>query len=151
MSASKRWPTNLSAEGAALMAARRNPPKDVDPLQQEMQGVIGEGATLSGEIHLEGGYRVDGRVAGRLSCSATVIVGPPGVLEIEELHAGSLVVAGEVRGNLQIRDRLEVSPGGRVYANVALGGPGFVLAKGAIFEGTLSMQPPEETQPSEEG
>ena len=131
--------------------AKRNPPKDVDPLQQEMQGVIGEGATLSGEIHLEGGYRVDGHVAGRLSCGATVIVGPPGVLETEELHAASLVVAGEVRGNLRIRDRLEVSPGGRVYANVALGGPGLVLAKGAIFEGTLYMEPPEDTQRSEEG
>lgn len=130
--------------------ARKNPPKDVDPLDQEMQGVIGEGATLSGEIHLEGGYRVDGRLTGRLSCSATVIVGPPGVLEIEELHADSLVVAGEVRGNLRIRDRLEISPGGRVYANVALEGPGLVLAKGAVFEGTLYMNPPQDTQTTEE-
>ena len=79
---------------------RKNHPKEVDPLQQEMQGVIGEGAALSGELHLEGGYRVDGRIAGRVNCTGTLIVGPPGYLDTEELHAGSLVVAGEVRGNL---------------------------------------------------
>jgi cytoskeletal protein CcmA (bactofilin family) len=132
------------------MARKNHPPKEVDPLQQEMQGLIGEGAALSGELHLEGGYRVDGRIAGRVSCTATLIVGPPGLLDTEELHAGSLVVAGEVRGNLRIQDRLEISPGGKVYANVALGGPGFVLAPGAIFEGTLYMNPPEDTQTREE-
>jgi len=130
--------------------ARGNRPEEVDPLQQEMQGVIGEGAALSGELHLEGGYRVDGRLAGRVACTATLIVGPPGYLDTEELHAGGLVVAGEVRGNLRIQDRLEISPGGKVYANVALGGPGFVMAKGAIFEGTLYMNPPEDTQTEEE-
>jgi cytoskeletal protein CcmA (bactofilin family) len=130
--------------------AGKNHPKEVDPLQQEMQGVIGEGAALSGDLHLEGGYRVDGRIAGRVTCTATLIVGPPGYLDTEELHAGSLVVAGEVRGNLRIQDRLEISSGGEVYANVALGGPGFAMEKGAVFEGTLSMNPPENTQTEED-
>ena len=129
---------------------RKNHPKEVDPLQQEMQGVIGEGAALSGELHLEGGYRVDGRIAGRVTCTATLIVGPPGYLDTEELHAGSLVVAGEVRGNLRLQDRLEISSGGEVYANVALGGPGFVMEKGAIFESTLYMNPPQDTQTEED-
>ena len=123
------------AQGTSM--ARR---EDRDPLLQEMQGLIGEGTTLTGECHFDGGYRVDGKIQGRLSCSSTLIVGPPGHLEIEELHAGSLVVSGAVEGTLHIKDRLEISKGGRVCGNVTLGAPGFVLARGAVFEGTIVMK-----------
>ena len=120
------------------MMARR---EDRDPLLQEMQGVIGEGTTLTGEFHFDGGYRVDGKIQGRLTCSSTLIVGPPGRLETEELHACSLVVSGTVEGTLHVKDRMEISKGGRVRGNVTLGAPGFVLAPGAVFEGTIAMKP----------
>ena len=113
-----------------------------DPLLQEMHGVIGEGTTLAGEFHFDGGYRIDGKISGRLSCTSTLIVGPRGRLEIDELHAASLVVGGTVEGTLHLRDRLEISEGGRVRANVTLGAPGFVLAPGGVFEGTIVMKPP---------
>ena len=115
--------------------------EDRDPLLQEMQGLIGEGTTLAGEFHLDGGYRVDGKIQGRLSCSSTLIVGPPGRLEIDELHAGSLVVSGIVEGTLHVKDRLEISEGGRVRGAVTLEAPGFVLAPGGVFEGTIIMKP----------
>lgn len=114
--------------------------EEIDPLREEMQGLIGEGTSLSGECHLHGGYRVDGRITGRLSCSSTLIVGPSGQVEVEELHAGSLVVSGSVEGALHVRDRLEIAEGGRVRGRVTLASPGFVLARGATFEGTIVMR-----------
>lgn len=111
-----------------------------DPLRQEMNGFIGEGTTLEGDLRFEGGYRVDGRISGRLTSSAAVIVGPPGEIDAEELRAGSLLVSGSVRGRLLVHDRLEILPGGRVVGSVTLAGPGFVMAPGAIFEGTLEME-----------
>jgi cytoskeletal protein CcmA (bactofilin family) len=115
--------------------------KDPDPVR-DMQGMIGEGTALAGEFHFKGGYRIDGKIEGRVSCSSTVIVGPPGRLEIDELRAGSLVVSGSVEGTLHLRDRLEISEGGRVHGNVTLGAPAFVLAPGGVFDGTITIKPP---------
>jgi len=117
--------------------ARRD---EIDPLRADMQGLIGEGTSLSGEFHFQGGYRVDGKISGRLSCSSTLIVGPPGRLELDELHAGSLVVSGSVEGTLHVHDRLEIAEGGRVRGRVTLASPGFVLARGASFDGTIVMR-----------
>jgi cytoskeletal protein CcmA (bactofilin family) len=114
--------------------------KQLDPLNVEMQGLIGEGTTLSGELAFQGAYRVDGRITGRVSCSSTLVVGPPGRLEIEELRAASLVVSGSVEGTIEVQDRLEVADGGRVRGRVTLGSPGLVLARGASFEGTIVMR-----------
>ena len=111
-----------------------------DPLSFEMQGLIGEGTTLSGELDFRGAYRVDGRIVGRVSCSSTLVVGPPGRLEIDELRAASLVVSGSVEGTIELRDRLEIAEGGRVRGRVTLASPGFVLARGASFEGTIVMR-----------
>jgi len=116
--------------------------EEIDPLRADMQGLIGEGTSLSGEFHFQGGYRVDGKITGRLSCSSTLIVGPPGRLETEELHAASLVVSGSVEGTLHVRDRLEIAEGGSVRGRITLASPGFVLARGASFEGTIVMRTP---------
>jgi len=114
--------------------------EQLDPLSVEMQGLIGEGTTLSGEFDFRGAYRIDGRIAGRVSCSSTLVVGPPGRLEIEELRAASLVVSGSVEGTIEVKDRLEIADGGRVRGRVTLSSPGLVLARGASFEGTIVMR-----------
>ena len=107
--------------------------------QQEIQGFIGEGTCLSGEFVLSGGYRVDGRVTGKLTSSSTLIVGPEGEVEAVELRVSSLVVRGLVRGTLHVENRLEIHDGGKVYGSVTLSKPEFVMAPGAWFEGRLVM------------
>lgn len=106
----------------------------------DIQGFLAEGDCLSGNIDLRGGFRVDGKVIGKVTSPALLIVGPSGTIEAEELHVAALSVSGVVRGNLEIDERLEVHPGGKVYGRVRIARPGLVVAPGGILEATLEME-----------
>jgi len=107
--------------------------------QHEIQGFIAEGTVLAGELVLEGGYRVDGRVVGKLTSTSTLIVGPQGEIEAEDLRVSTLLVSGIVRGTLYVEERLEIHRGGKVYGTVTLSKPGLVVDPGGAFEGKLLM------------
>jgi cytoskeletal protein CcmA (bactofilin family) len=110
------------------------------PRDGDILGFLAEGNTLTGDLTLRGGFRVDGRVVGRITSPAALIVGPSGVIEAEELHVSTLSVSGTVRGNLEVEDRLEVHAGGKVYGRVRLAKPGLVVAPGGLLEATLEME-----------
>jgi len=103
----------------------------------EIVGFIGEGTVFTGDLVLEGGARVDGKVVGRVKAPALLVVGPSGEIEAEELQAYRLTVCGVVRGKLIVQDRLEVQSGGRVTGHVVMEKEGLVVAPGGIFEGTV--------------
>jgi len=107
---------------------------------QDIEGFIAEGTSMSGELVLSGGFRIDGRIAGQVRSDATLIVGPPGEIDADELHAPNLLVSGVVRGNLKVDDRLEIQPGGKVYGEVTMLKPGLVVLPGGLFEGTVHMK-----------
>ncbi len=122
------------------MFRRKSTEPQEDPVRpRDILGFIGEGNSLTGDLVLNGGFRVDGRIQGRISSSSTLIVGPPGVVESEELKVQSLSVSGIVRGRLEVQERLEIRRGGRVCGEVALGRPGLFMEPGAILEATVTM------------
>lgn len=109
----------------------------------DILGFLAEGDSLHGSLELQAGFRVDGRVFGKVTSPAMLIVGPTGVVEAETLHVAALSVSGVVRGNLEIDERLEVQPGGKVYGHVRMAKPGLVVAPGGIVEATVEMEKPE--------
>ena len=109
-----------------------------DPAESsEIVGFIGEGTVFTGDLMLEGGARVDGKVVGRVNAPALLVVGPSGEIEAEELRAFRLTVCGTVRGKIFVQDRLEVQDGGRVSGHVVMEKEGLVVAPGGIFEGAV--------------
>ena len=112
-------------------------------LDADIQGFLADGDCLTGNVELQGGFRVDGRVVGKITSPALLIVGPTGFIEAEELRVASLSVSGVVRGDIQVDERLEVHPGGRVYGRVRLAKPGLLVAPGGILEATLEMEKQE--------
>ena len=117
---------------------RSRPPRE-QSMQADLLGILGEGTTLEGNLELRGGYRVDGRVVGRISSPSMLIVGPSGEVEVEDLRVGSLTVSGIVRGNLRIEDRLEITSGGRVYGKVTLLSAGLVILPGGLLDAAIEM------------
>lgn len=109
------------------------------PLESEIVGFIGEGTRLDGKLELHGGFRVDGRVSGTVTTPAALVVGPTGEIDVDKLEAASLSVSGLVRGRIEVRERLEIHPGGRVQGHVTLAEPGLVVAPGGMLEATLDM------------
>ena len=108
-----------------------------DPI--EFQGFLGEGSSLEGDLRLEGPFRLDGRVAGRVVATSALVIGPPGRVEAITLEADSLVVAGTVSGDLEVARRLEILPGGSVRGRVRMARPGLTVHPGGRMEGEVDM------------
>jgi cytoskeletal protein CcmA (bactofilin family) len=105
----------------------------------DFRGFLGEGSSLEGDLRFEGPFRIDGRVAGRVVATAGLWIGPLGEVEVTSLEAETLVVAGTVRGSLQVSRRLEVLPGGTVLGQVRLKCPGLTVHPGGRIEGDLDV------------
>lgn len=103
----------------------------------EIVGFIGEGTVFTGDLVLEGGARIDGRIVGRVTAPSDLVVGPTGEIEAEELKACRLTVCGLVSGKIIVQERLEVQAGGRVRGHIVMESEGLVVAPGGMFEGNV--------------
>ena len=103
----------------------------------DIVSLIGEGTVFTGDLVLQGGARIDGRVVGRITAHALLIVGPTADIEAQELRATRLTVCGTVRGRLVVDERLEIQPGGRVVGQIVMEREGLVVAPGGVFEGAV--------------
>lgn len=106
---------------------------------EEILGFLGEGTVLEGDLNLQGGFRVDGKIHGRVRTEATLVVGPKGEIVGEEIRASEVTVSGMIKGNLHVSRRLDILSGGRVLGHVVLGRRALRIDSGGLFEGTVSM------------
>jgi cytoskeletal protein CcmA (bactofilin family) len=79
---------------------------------------------------------IDGVVQGTISTGQNIAIGKNAQIEAN-IKAGSVVVAGRVKGNIIAKDRLELTPGSRVDGDVTT--KTLVVAEGAILNGKCSM------------
>jgi cytoskeletal protein CcmA (bactofilin family) len=103
----------------------------------DIVSLIGEGTVFTGDLVLKGGARIDGKVVGRLTAHALLIVGPSGEIDAQELHATHVTVCGSVRGKLVVTERLEIQEGGRVSGQVVMEKKGLIISPGGTFEGAV--------------
>lgn len=97
---------------------------------------LGAGAEFEGKLVLSGAVRIDGIFKGEIKGSGTLIVGESARVE-SSLSVDAVVVYGEVRGTLDIRERLEIGAPGRVFGTIAT--PVLMVEKGGLFEGECRM------------
>lgn len=99
---------------------------------------------VEGDIHFEGGLRVDGQVFGNLSgnASSTLIVSDQARLE-GEVRASLAVINGTVKGSVHTTERLELQSKARITGDVHY--RTLEMHPGAVVEGRLVHQGEEET------
>lgn len=105
----------------------------------ELNGFLDAGSELQGTLRFEQTFRIEGRFAGEVDSEGDLVVAGRGEAE-GEIRVGRLVVAGTVRGRVVASRRVEVSPGGRLLAEVET--PCLVVADGARLEGPCRMLRP---------
>lgn len=105
----------------------------------EISGFIGDGTTLVGEIHFKEAFRIDGKIKGKIVSEDMLIIGSKGDVEAD-VDVGILSVSGTIRGSVRVRERLEIHPCGKIYGNITLEKPNFVIEKGGVFEGKVDMK-----------
>jgi|GEM_PF-3777292 len=98
--------------------------------------VIAAGMELSGPVSSSGVLEINGYVRGDILHNGRVIVGSTGLCE-GRIQSVELTVAGEVRGDAFVRDRLELQAGGRLIGDAVC--DRLEIKPGAVFQGMSRM------------
>ena len=117
-------------EGQPPPAARKHSERDV--------AHIGPSVVIKGELHGNEDLTVDGVVEGTIVLREHVLtIGPHGRIKAQVL-ANSVVVLGEVTGDVTASELIDIREGGAVDGDLAA--PRVAIAAGAHFCGRVDMQ-----------
>ena len=121
------------------MFRRRNGKTDANVKREDLTAFIDEGTEIEGKYNFSGVVMLNGKLSGEIAAAESLIIGDKGVIHAS-IRAASVVVSGEVVGNIMASERIELRNASRVTGN--LEAPVIVVDEGALFEGQFRMTGP---------
>ncbi len=89
----------------------------VNPGNQDFQTVLGPDATFKGELTYEKGMRLHGRIEGKVTTAGRLHIAKEAKMQAD-VDAGSVIVEGDVQGNLTANDRIEMKQTARYQGDL---------------------------------
>ena len=131
-------PTNDAAAVAAPAAATQATRPDPITSQTGRDVVnIGKSVVIKGELNGSEDLTIEGHVEGKIELRDHVLtIGPNGKIKAE-LFAKSVVVLGEVIGNVSATEKVDIRENGSVEGDIT--SPRVAIAEGAHFRGSVDM------------
>jgi cytoskeletal protein CcmA (bactofilin family) len=133
-------PTVPQSSGAAPAAA----PQPVtatqpDSRRNERDVVnIGKSVVIKGELNGSEDLTIEGQVEGKIELKDHALtIGPNGKIKAQ-VFAKSVIVLGEVNGNVTASEKVDIRDGGSVDGDIV--SPRVAIAEGAHFRGSVDMQ-----------
>jgi cytoskeletal protein CcmA (bactofilin family) len=116
--------------------------KNTEPLfstesdRMQRDTVIGSGTLIEGTISSKENVCIDGLFKGKILSEGKVVIGETGKVEAD-INADTILMCGEVHGNIVATTKLEISSHGKLKGNIKTGS--LIIAEGVIFEGNCQM------------
>ena len=108
------------------------------PNRAETMLNIGKSVLIKGELSVDEDVMVEGRVEGTIHLHNHVLtIGPGGRIDAQ-VFAKSVIVLGEVTGNVTASDKVDIRDAGSVDGDII--SPRVAIAEGAHFRGSVDMQ-----------
>lgn len=98
--------------------------------------LLGEGAEFEGKLTFKGTVRIDARFTGSITTDDVLVVGEHARIDAE-IACGTVIVDGQVNGNIRAKSAVELHPPARVHGNVET--PSLSVEKGAVLQGEVKM------------
>jgi cytoskeletal protein CcmA (bactofilin family) len=98
--------------------------------------LLAKGVLLTGEIHVEGTVRIDGRLDGKLQTKGQVIVGEDGLVE-GTITAGTLICSGRIKATVTVTERVQLLKTAMLIGEVHT--PVLIMEEGAKIQGVTDM------------
>ena len=110
-----------------------------EPIRQERVVVnIGKSVVIKGELSGSEDLTIEGQVDGKIELRQNVLtIGPNGKIKAQVV-AKTVVVEGQVQGNVTATERIDIRDKGSVEGD--LSAPRVAIADGAHFRGSIDMQ-----------
>lgn len=99
---------------------------------------IGKSVIIKGELSGSEDLTIEGQVDGKIELRQNVLtIGPNGRIKAQ-VFAKSVVILGEVTGNVTATEKVDIRDNGSVDGDIAA--PRVAIAEGAHFRGSIDMQ-----------
>ena len=100
--------------------------------------LLGRGARFEGKLTFEGTVRIDATFIGSITTNDVLVVGEHARIDAE-ITCGTIIVYGEVNGNIKAKTAVEIHQSAKVHSELET--PSLVVEKGALFQGSVHMEP----------
>lgn len=112
--------------------------------KEEFNTFLGKSTNFEGKLTFHGTVRLEGRFRGEIDGkNGTLIIGEQGIIDASIL-VSTIIVSGEVKGDIHAEDRIEIHPPARVFGDITA--PIIVIDEGVVFQGSCTMK----SQPAEQ-
>jgi cytoskeletal protein CcmA (bactofilin family) len=126
------------------MLKREDMPVTATTGTSDLNALLGRGSEFEGKLTFEGTVRIDGKFTGTIVTNDVLVIGE-GAKVSAEITCGSIVVHGEINGNVKARTLVELHTPARVRGNVET--PALMIERGVLFEGQTKMEGVEKSPP----
>ena len=110
---------------------------------------IGKSVVIKGELSGSEDLTIEGQVDGKIELRQNVLtIGPNGKIKAQ-VFAKSVVILGEVTGNVTASEKVDIRDNGSVDGDITA--PRVAIAEGAHFRGSIDMQRSGGAKPDAKG
>ena len=103
----------------------------------DLNALLGRGSEFEGKLTFEGTVRIDGKFTGTIVTNDVLVIGE-GAKVNAEITCGTVIVHGEINGNVRAKTAIELHHPARMRGNIE--SPSLMIEKGVIFEGQCKME-----------
>src|SRR5258708_1868740 len=119
-------------------AAQPGPRSDASKFMEKDIVNIGKSVVIKGELNGSEDLTIEGHVEGTIQLREHVLtIGPNGKIKAQ-VFAKSVIVLGEVTGNVTASEKVDIRDNGSVDGDII--SPRVAIAEGAHFRGSVDMQ-----------
>jgi len=98
--------------------------------------IFGRETSFHGVLEFEKPLQINGFFEGEIKTQGTLLIGVGAVVKAD-IQAGTVIVGGEVTGNIIATKKLEMLGSGKVYGNIKTAK--LHIADGVVFDGNCEM------------
>ena len=131
-------PAPTAAPPAAEAVRTHSAPSEPQRGMERSTVNIGKSVVIKGELSGSEDLTIEGQVDGKIELRQNVLtIGPNGKIKAQ-VFAKSVVILGEVTGNVTASEKVDIRDNGSVDGDIAA--PRVAIAEGAHFRGSIDMQ-----------
>lgn len=99
--------------------------------ESKITGFFDKDTEIKGDLNFKGTFRIDGRFKGKIDSKSILIIGDSGKVDAD-IKIGHLIINGEIKGNIQASEKVEINANGRVFGTIV--SPKLMVEEGAYLE-----------------
>ena len=134
---------------SATAGTEQGPTAPKREIRMEKLVNIGQSVEIRGELNGNEDLTIEGKVDGKITLKGhSLTIGANGKIK-GEIFAKTVLVVGEVNGNVAADDKIEVAATGSMLGDIRA--PRVILADGARFKGAIDMDSGRSKMPEKAG